>query len=460
MRSISLVLLSLSAIPSSTFAGPLLRNLGTHLSGLGASSEAVDINNNGQVAGISRGLNGNNFEIRAFRYSGIPGQGGSMTVFPGMGYADEPTFATAINSDGVVAGYGPWYGRALAARSNGDTFAIVGTRGVTPEQQRIFTSYAYGINDSGTIAGVSEGIAFNGSAPGLGTLGGTTSVGKAINNSGLIVGESDISGNEETHAFLYRGTPGVDGEMLDLGTLGGFYSSATAINNAGEIAGTSYLANGQTRAFLYKGMPGAGGTMINLGALPGDAYSSANDINNRGQIVGESDAKPFLYVGTPGAGGQMIDLNAWLDAVDPATGALWTIDKAAALNDRGYIAGNGFFDDGVESYSRAIVLDVIRLTGIRGDANRDNAVNFDDLLKLAQRYGNNTGQTWDDGDFDANGAVNFDDLLALAQNYSSSSVLGSTEGFAADWALAQSLVPEPGSLSVLAFAFAMRKRRR
>lgn len=55
---------------------------------------------------------------------------------------------------------------------------------------------------------------------------------------------------------------------------------------------------------------------------------------------------------------------------------------------------------------------------LAGDANRDRAVNFSDLLILAQNYGA-TGKSFSQGNFnyDAAGLVNFDDLLILAQNY-------------------------------------------
>jgi hypothetical protein len=54
-----------------------------------------------------------------------------------------------------------------------------------------------------------------------------------------------------------------------------------------------------------------------------------------------------------------------------------------------------------------------------GDADRNGAVNFDDLLILAKNY-NGTGRTWSQGDFNGDGVVNFDDLLVLAKNYNRS----------------------------------------
>lgn len=98
-----------------------------------------------------------------------------------------------------------------------------------------------------------------------------------------------------------------------------------------------------------------------------------------------------------------------------------------------------------------------------GDSNLDGAVDFDDLLKLAQNY-NGTGKEWTDGDSDYNGSVNFDDLLALAQSYNSALAVLPTDSFSAefqsDFALAMSLVPEPTSLGGLIALGLLGRRRR
>jgi hypothetical protein len=97
-----------------------------------------------------------------------------------------------------------------------------------------------------------------------------------------------------------------------------------------------------------------------------------------------------------------------------------------------------------------------------GDTDFNGAVNFDDLLKLAQNYQASGIDQWSDGDFDLNGAVGFDDLLALAQNYGLGTVMGTQLGehFMSDWALAQSMVPEPTILSGLVMLAAASRRRR
>ncbi len=95
-----------------------------------------------------------------------------------------------------------------------------------------------------------------------------------------------------------------------------------------------------------------------------------------------------------------------------------------------------------------------------GDTNLDGLVNFDDLLVVAQNY-TQTNRFWVAGDFDYNGTVNFDDLLLIAQNYGASGFVAGGS-FAGDWALAQSLAPEPatfaGALASVVLGLARRRR--
>jgi hypothetical protein len=97
-----------------------------------------------------------------------------------------------------------------------------------------------------------------------------------------------------------------------------------------------------------------------------------------------------------------------------------------------------------------------------GDANLDRAVDFEDLVVLAQSY-NQPLALWARGDFDGSDEVGFDDLVVLAQNYGFG-MLGtvSAASFAADWDLARSLVPEPTMLTVAGAIelFAARRSRR
>ncbi|HEY7117150.1 MAG TPA: hypothetical protein VH475_11210, partial [Tepidisphaeraceae bacterium] len=54
---------------------------------------------------------------------------------------------------------------------------------------------------------------------------------------------------------------------------------------------------------------------------------------------------------------------------------------------------------------------------LSGDANRDRAVDFNDLVVLAQNYNVTGGKLWADGDFTGDANVDFNDLVTLAQQY-------------------------------------------
>ena len=101
-----------------------------------------------------------------------------------------------------------------------------------------------------------------------------------------------------------------------------------------------------------------------------------------------------------------------------------------------------------------------------GDATLDGKVDFQDLVRLAQNYEDvTTIKTWTIGDFTGDGKAQFADLVVLAQNYGFGSVVDGDAGsfglsFAADWALAQSMVPEPTAMLGFGAAVTLLKRHR
>lgn len=395
----------------------------------GAESIGYAINNAGQVAGKSSFTAGNG-DFRAFRYVGTPGAGGVMQNLGTLGGTSSEAYG--INNAGVVAGYSLTTNNALFR-----AFRYTGTPGVDGVMQ-----------DLGTV------------------VGGIESQGYAINQSGQVTGYSSVPGaiapNRDSHVFR-SGPTGSGSALEDLGTLGGTTAFGLDISDAGRVVGYSYTAdNGPMHAFRS----GANGNtqLVDLGTL-GGPDSEAHAINNAGDVVGNADlpgeiSTPFLYLGTPGAGGEMIDLNAYLDRTNPVEGAKWYLTSANDINDVGQIVGTGLF----EGEDRAFILNIGPTTWRPGDADRDRDVDFDDLLKLAQNYGTTTAATWSQGNFTADGAVNFDDLLLMAQNYGRNALTAEQidslgENFAGDFAMALSLAPEPGVVAAFSLLLCLGRRR-
>jgi probable HAF family extracellular repeat protein len=121
---------------------------------------------------------------------------------------------------------------------------------------------AYGINEAGQVVGSAADGAYmyngaTGSVLELGTLGGTGSVAKAINNTGEVVGYSNtISGSQD--AFVFSSTDGMtDLNNVVAGNSGWTITSANAINGSGQIAANATNAAGQQHAVLLSPIPQA-----------------------------------------------------------------------------------------------------------------------------------------------------------------------------------------------------------
>jgi probable HAF family extracellular repeat protein len=169
---------------------------------------------------------------------------------------------------------------------------------------------------------------------------GKSSFATSISESGEVAGGSCAFAGffqRVTHAFSWSG-----GVMTDLGTLGlgddrsPDQSTANGINDAGQIVGENFFGFSDGNAFLY-----SGGSMLNLQEVLGEGFSSALDINNAGQIVGLQGVPPdvsswtaFRYDLTSG---QVISL--------PGLGGAFRT-AAAAINDAGDAAGYGTTESG------------------------------------------------------------------------------------------------------------------
>jgi probable HAF family extracellular repeat protein len=231
---------------------------------------------------------------------------------------------------------------------------------------------ASSINDLGHVAGGIYNDATNRATPylwtpedgliSIDTLGGDWGYPYDINNNDQVVGTSEITdaqeilGTTEHNAFVW--TP--DSGTKDLGNLGIAISIANGNNDSGLAVGMSetgeYIAH---RAFLWTEDDG----MVPLATTDYYRSYSANDINNRGQIVGpasgyggpfEDDAGNEIDY-EPERGlmwyeGVVYDLN---DLVIDASG--WDyIGPGHAINDLGQIVGVGKLEDIVDENDNVI----------------------------------------------------------------------------------------------------------
>jgi probable HAF family extracellular repeat protein len=242
-------------------------NLGAPTGGL--SSLASAINDAGQVTGSWQPAGAS--LLTAFLYDGT-----SMLDLGTLG--GQGSEGNGINASGEVTGYAGSVNGSHAFLYNGTSMMDLGTLGGS-------ASAGYGINNSGEVTGYSElspgvdrAFLYNGTyMMNLGTLGGSSSVGTSINASGEVAGWSTTSGDATTYAFIYS-----NGAMTSLGTLaGGSYSRANAINDSGAIVGDTdvgaFLSNGVSMINLSNFIP-AGSGFVSL--------DSAVGINDAGQIVG------------------------------------------------------------------------------------------------------------------------------------------------------------------------------
>jgi probable HAF family extracellular repeat protein len=90
--------------------------------------------------------------------------------------------------------------------------------------------------------------------------------------------------------------------MTDLGTLGGLDSYANDINDKGQVVGASYTNGGAIQAFLYSDR-----TMTELSF--GGSYGVASAINKKGQVIGYSDTGGRGYLAFLYSDGTMTEIS-------------------------------------------------------------------------------------------------------------------------------------------------------
>jgi probable HAF family extracellular repeat protein len=311
--------------------------------------------------------------------------------------ANANSWATDINSSGVVVGYYPTGStttRGFLNRGTGmvdlgtlggtssnavainDLGQVLGNWSTSNGQQRGFIYYHGKQRDIGVIPGLLTGysdinnagyITAEGTPPDFSTPtrsflrspdGHFTDIGhvpsenpltsaRALNNRNQITGESGplTFPDQPWRAFIWY-----KGVMRDLGDLGGDPNGGMAINDRGQITGYVAVTTGfrNQTAFLY-----SNGRLVDIDERPAteERFSTGTGINNHGHIVGTSNhLSGFIYRGR-----RMESLNS---LIDPKLG--WDIRFPEAINDAGQIAATAYRN----GMSYAVRLDLIRPSAV------------------------------------------------------------------------------------------------
>jgi probable HAF family extracellular repeat protein len=286
--------------------------------------------------------------------------------------------ANAINDAGQVVGWSDTY-------NSGDEEAFLwdpqfGMIGLGDLPGSFFDSWATGINNRGQVTGHSYSSDPTGQMKhveqaflwdaetgmvGLGDLPGGQfiSIPFDINDSTQIVGWScSYFGCEP---FLWDPVEGWKG-LGDLVPGPNSAGTAYAINNLSQVVGGCASTKGYlTEAFLWDPVNG----MIGLGVFPGyESWTRANDLNDRGQVVGVAsvncpycDDFPFIWDAEHG----LRDLRKLLAAKKPAA-AKW-LGEPTGINNSGQIC--------TRVYKEAMLLTPFTL----GDMNCDGSANIADI---------------------------------------------------------------------------------
>jgi probable HAF family extracellular repeat protein len=248
-------------------------------------------------------------------------------------------FPQAINSLGQLAGSTQDAATAAPDRAAVSHAVRWDGSGLTRlDEAGASNSLAVGINDAGQIIGRAGGpsgsyaVLWQGNTliPLQSPVNNISNEASGLNNQGQIVGRY-LDSSFATYPVLWDRPA-----AMPLVLPGGRFGSANDINDRGQIVGTtSATPDGQGHATFWDGS-----RVIDLGTLSGDS-SHATAINGLGQTVGSfyssvrMTGSPVLWNGSVGT-----DLNSLLRPEAAAAG--WALLSANDINNSGSIVGVAF----------------------------------------------------------------------------------------------------------------------
>jgi len=200
-----------------------------------------------------------------------------------------PTGATnqpwSLSANGLVAGYSSVGSHDEGFFADGQDYVFIGTPSGTSRSDLLgVNTFGHAVGKSGTVYESGEAILWmddhtpDGFTRSLGTLGGSRSAGRSINDVDQVVGWSKLAGDAESRPFLWE-----NDVMTPLPLLGGTQGSAEWINNAGQIVGSSTTDTDglQQFAVLWDG-----GDPFRLPPVFPGLNNIANFIHDNGDIAG------------------------------------------------------------------------------------------------------------------------------------------------------------------------------
>lgn len=292
-----------------------------------AYSYATDINDSGEVA------------INSLDSSFFYSNGSLQKISPLPG--DNVLAVSGINNLGQVVGNS-------ISKTDSDNNVFIYSDGTT--QNTGLKGIPYAINDSGEVVGGTSGggifpkLAFPNGAAFLYSNGTTTIINNNLKENYVAYGINNLSQVVGIFGSSGRAYLSDKGIIINLGTFpGDRYSQANDINDSGQVVGSSGLTGvNDSRAFLYSSSTG----LQDLGRLRStDLFSTGLGINNLGQVVGFSGTnnnffaadgnglRAFLY-----SDKTLYDLN---NLIAPSSESGFTLTAASAINNNGQIVGRG-----------------------------------------------------------------------------------------------------------------------